>query len=147
MPQIWESGKQEEILRRLEKLASDTKPAWGKFTAARMLDHCAAAMRAGLGDFPVAAKRTPFRNWPMRKLVIYALPWPKGAPTAPELLPEGEPDFEKAGADLRSALKRFAAAGAAGKFADHAAFGTLSGVEWGALTYRHLDHHWKQFRL
>jgi hypothetical protein len=147
MPQIWEPGRQDEILRRLEKLTSATKPAWGKFTAAKMLDHCAGAMRAGLGDFPVAPKKSPFRNWLMQKLVIYVIPWPKGAPTAPELLIDTEPDFEKAKGDLRLALRRFAEAGPAGNFADHAAFGKLSGEDWGALTYRHLDHHWRQFGL
>jgi hypothetical protein len=147
MPEIWEHSRQDEILLRLEKLTPATKPAWGKFTAARMLDHCAGAMRAGLGDFPVRPKKTPFRNWPMRKLVIYVLPWPKGAPTARELLADVEPDFEEAKAALRAALQRFAEVGPAGKFADHAGFGKLSGKDWGALTYRHLDHHWRQFGL
>jgi hypothetical protein len=147
MPQIWESGRADEILRRLEKLDPQTRPQWGKFTPARMLDHCAGAMRAGLGDFPVAPKQTPFRNWLMQKLIIYVLPWPKGAPTAPELLADREPDFEKAKADLQAALRRFTAAGPQAAFADHAAFGKLSGKDWGALTYRHLDHHWRQFGL
>ena len=147
MPKIWDAGKAEDLLRRMERLRPDTKAAWGKFTPARMIAHCADAMRAGLGDFPVAAKWTPFRTRPMQKLVIYLMPWPKGAPTAPELLQDGEPDFEQAKRDLRVALGRFVAAGAKGKFADHAAFGKLSGEDWGALAHRHLEHHWKQFGL
>jgi hypothetical protein len=147
MPQIWEPGRQDEILRRLEKLQPNSAAAWGKFTPAKMLHHCAAGMRAGLGELPVAPKAGPFRNWLMQKLVIYVIPWPKGAPTAPELLSANDPDFANAKADLVSALARFAAAGPRGKFADHAAFGKLSGEDWGALTYRHLDHHWKQFGL
>ena len=147
MPQIWETGEAEELLRRLEALRPETHPAWGQFTPARMLEHCASAMRAGLGEIPVKAKQTPFRSWPMRKLAIYVLPWPKGAPTAPELLPEGEPDFSKAKEGLRAALGRFVKAGPEGKFADHAAFGKLSGNDWGALTHRHLNHHWRQFNL
>jgi hypothetical protein len=147
MPQIWEAGRQDELLRRLDALRPDTRAKWGQFTPARMLAHCTAGLRAGLGEIPVQPKATPFRNWPMRKLVIYALPWPKSAPTAPELIPEGDPDFAQALAELKSALGRFADAGPNAKFANHAAFGTLSGKDWGALTYRHLDHHWRQFGL
>lgn len=147
MPEIWDPGRPDEILRRLEKLTSTTRPAWGKFTAARMLDHCAGAMRAALGDLPLAPLKSPFRNWLMRKLVIYVMPWPKGVQTAPELIPDSEPDFQKAKADLQAVLRRFVDAGPAGSFADHVALGKLSGKDWGALTYRHLDHHWRQFGL
>ncbi len=104
-------------------------------------------MQAGLGELPVAPKNTPFRFWPLKKLIIYVAPWPKGTPTAPELIPQGEPDFEKAKADFCAALQRFTAAGPDCKFADHAAFGRLSGADWGALTHRHVDHHFRQFGL
>lgn len=147
VPEIWQPGRQEELLKRLEELRPETRAAWGKFTPARMLAHCADAMRAGLGELPVKPKPGPLRSWPLRKLLIYVAPWPKGAPTAPELIPEGDPDFETAKGELRSALVRFVTAGPAGKFAEHAAFGALTGKDWGALTYRHLDHHWRQFGL
>jgi hypothetical protein len=30
---------------------------------------------------------------------------------------------------------------------EHPAFGRLSGRAWGALVYRHMDHHLRQFGL
>lgn len=147
MPKVWEPGREEELLRRLEALNPGARAQWGGFTPARMLWHCAQALDAGLGLYPVKPKKTPFRFWPMRKLIIYVAPWPKGAPTAPELLPGSEPDFQKAKSDFQAALRRFVQAGPNGRFAPHAAFGELSAGDWGALAYRHIDHHFRQFAL
>lgn len=147
MPKVWEPGRKEDLLRRLESLRVDSKARWGSFTPARMLEHCAGGMLAGLGELALTPKKTFLSAGPMPKLIIYVLPWPKGAPTAPELLPASEPDFDQAKANFCKALDRFAAAGPNGAFVPHAAFGALSGPDWGALTHRHIDHHWRQFGI
>jgi hypothetical protein len=147
MPKIWDAGRKEELLTRLEKLRPETKGQWGQFTPARMLAHCAAGMEAGLGDLPVKPKKTPFNFFPMNKLVIYWMPWPKNAPTAPELLLQNEPNFAEAKARFQKSLDRFVSAGPGYPHAPHAAFGKISANDWAALTYRHIDHHWRQFGL
>lgn len=147
MPRIWDPGCEQQLIERLSPLTADTHPQWGKFTAARMLAHCADAMKAGLGEKRLASKNTLLRIFPFNKLIIYLAPWPKGAPTAPELLRNDDPDFEVEKAECVRTLRRFAAAGPKYRFAEHAAFGSLSGNDWGALMYRHLDHHWRQFGL
>ena len=40
----------------------------------------------GLGELTVKSKNLPLRYTPIKQLVIYVLPFPKGAPTAPELI-------------------------------------------------------------
>ena len=98
-----------------------------------------------MGEFPVKPKNTPFRFWPIQQLVIYMLPWPKGAPTAPEYIVTDEGDFSDRRAALRAAIDKFTSRGESQTFQPHAAFGKLSPKDWGALAYRHLDQRLTQF--
>jgi hypothetical protein len=93
----------------------------------------------------VKPKDTPFRFWPLQQLIIYALLWPKSAPTAPEFIVTDEGDLNERRASLRAAIDKFVAKGESQSFQVHAAFGKLSPKDWGALAYRHLDHHLTQF--
>ncbi|MBM3786651.1 MAG: DUF1569 domain-containing protein [Acidobacteria bacterium] len=142
---IWNDLDRKELLARIGALKADQRPAWGKMTPAQAAKHCTLAIQAAMGDIRVAPKSTPFRYWPLQKLIIYALPWPKSAPTAPEFIVSGEIGFEEHIDGLRAAIEKLASRGAAQPLQPHAAFGALSGKDWGALTHRHLDHHLKQF--
>jgi hypothetical protein len=113
--------------------------------AAQMAAHAADPMRAALGEIEVAAKPSPFRNPVLRRLIIYWLPWPKGAPTAPEFVHTEEADSREKFAELRGAIERFAGRGDRGPWKPHHTLGELSGKDWGCLMYRHLDHHLRQF--
>ncbi len=76
----------------------DAKPGWGKMNASAMMAHINDSLRMALGDLPVKSKNLPLRYKPIRKLFIYYLPMPKGAPTAPELIarcPERRLEDEK----------------------------------------------------
>lgn len=146
MKSAWDESARKELLGRLSKLTPDSKPLWGKMDAAQMLGHCNDAMRAAMGDFHLTPKNTPFRNPVLRYLVIYWLPWPKGAPTAVELIREEPEDFSQNSKALAATLEKLAARRSNG-LRDHAAFGKMSEKDWGCLTYRHIDHHCKQFGL
>lgn len=110
-----------------------------------MLCHAADALRMTFGDLPVARRPGPFRWWPLAPLIVYVLPWPKGAPTAPELL-RGAPSSIDAERDaVVGLIGRFARMDRRGPWPEHPAFGKLSGRAWGVLAWRHLDHHLRQF--
>ena len=145
MKSIWDASSRNEILARLEKLTPDRRPLWGRMTAAQMVAHAADPLCAALGEVEAAPKPGPFRNPLLRYLIIYWMPWPKGAPTAPEFVHEEAADLPEKLAALRSTMERFAARGERGPWKPHVVFGELSGKDWGCLTYRHLDHHLRQF--
>jgi hypothetical protein len=149
MPKIWEPGQAESLLSRLEVLRPDTKAKWGKLTADGMLFHCTGGMLAAMGELELMPKISLLAAWPVRKLVIYVAPFPKNAPTAPELIPLTPLDFEEQKAAFVGSLGRFVEAGRDPdfRFTPHAAFGRLTPADWGTLTWRHVDHHWKQFGL
>jgi len=146
MKTIWDAETRAELMARMNRLKPDTPPQWGKMNAAQMVGHCTDPMRAAMGEMRVADKKTFFRFAPMRWLVIYKMPWPKGAPTAPEFIHQGPEDLQENLALLKSTLDRFAIHRKNG-FHAHAAFGTLTDKDWGCLTWRHLDHHLRQFGL
>ena len=77
---------------------------------AQMLAHLNDALRMAAGELPTAPKNTPLRRWPIKQLIVYVLPWPKGAPTAPELLARVDrADFAAEQAEFRTIVEQLAA--------------------------------------
>jgi hypothetical protein len=133
----------DEILRRLDGVGPASRPLWGRMNVGQMLCHVGAALEMAMGMLPVKPKpRSPLRRFPLKQLVIYVLPWPKGVPTAPELL-----TTPPAGLDAdRARTKELVADSPVVRVGpEHPTFGVLSGRAWSVLQYRHLDHHLRQF--
>lgn len=142
MKSIWDDSARGELLARFGKLRPDQKPHWGKLDVYGMMAHVCDPMRAAMGEMEVAEKPTPFKNPIMRWLIIYIAPWPKGAPTAPEFLVGRAQDVTSGITALQAAMTRFASCA---EPRPHPAFGKLSRKDWGCLTWRHMDHHLRQF--
>src|SRR5262245_61675638 len=148
MPTFWDPAARDDLCRRVERLTPDARAQWGKFTAARMLAHLNDAMRMTCGELPVAPKNLPLRFWPLKQLVIYVLPFPKSAPTAPELLVRGHAaELQTEQAAFRGLANRVAAKPADDAWPPHPAFGKLSHQARGVLVWRHTDHHLRQFGM
>lgn len=144
MKSIWVKADRERLEHRLDILSVNAQPKWGKFTAPQMVTHLNEALRMGLGELPVKPRKTPFKKFPLKQLIIYALPFPKGAPTAPELLSGEAREWNGEVSRFKDLLSRFAT-GSHTRMPEHPAFGKLSRNAWGRLGYRHIDHHLKQF--
>jgi hypothetical protein len=144
----WEPAFRAALADRARRLTAEAKPAWGKFNASGMLAHINDSYRMALGELPVKSKNLPLRYPPLKQLVIYAMPFPKSAPTAPELLARCDgavlADEQQAYADL---LAKIGAVTPSTALAEHPAFGVLTYRAYGVLIARHTDHHFKQFGL
>jgi hypothetical protein len=146
MPTFWDAATRTDICRRVDRLTADHKPLWGRMNAAQMLAHVNDAMRMAAGELPTAPKNTPLRRWPLKQLVIFVLPWPKGVPTAPELLARIDgADLQAEQALFKAIASRLAAKPAADTWPAHPAFGPMTHRAWGVLEFRHADHHLRQF--
>jgi len=65
---------------------------------------------------------------------------------APELLARPPATWQADVAELQALVDRLVARGReATPWPEHPAFGKLSRRAWGVLTYRHIDHHLRQF--
>ena len=146
MKSMWQHDTRREVVNRLGQLTPDRRAEWGRMSAQQMICHLTASVQMANGEKMVAAKHTPLRYPVIKQLLLYALPFPKNVPTAPELLVPSTPnDWRKDVGDLQAALDRFVARGPEARWCDHPAFGPLSARQWGVLVYRHLDHHLRQF--
>ncbi len=147
MKTIWDAGCRRELLARIDKLTPESRPAWGSMNAAQMLAHLADPLKTAMGTKPVAVVPGALSNPIVRTLVIYYLPWPKGAPAPPEFIRNHEENFGDNLTALRGTLEEFVATGENANHKPHPSFGQLSGKAWGRLVYRHLDHHLRQFGI
>ena len=97
----------QELLDRLERLRPEASPRWGKMTAPQMLAHLADWMLMAKGELKAAAINRPLRYPPLKQLVIYWLPFPRGVPTAPELIRSDPPDWAIEYAAVRRHVQSF----------------------------------------
>jgi hypothetical protein len=111
-----------------------------------MLQHLSLSARMTLGELPVASSnKRIFQVFPLKHLILYVLPFPKGAPTAAELKPVSASSFEEERAALLDLLERIGTGPSEGAGPAHPLFGPMTFREWGVVTYKHADHHLKQF--
>ena len=135
-----------EISNRLRSLSVSSTGRWGSMDVARMLQHLRLSTSMALGDLPVpSANKRVFQMFPLKHLILYVLPFPKGAPTAPELKSSVSVSFEEERAALLELLERIGTGPHEGEAPAHPLFGPLTWREWGVATYKHTDHHLRQF--
>jgi len=145
MKTLWQESSRKELCDRLANLGSDSQAAWGKMNCQQMLAHVADGMRMCLGDLKTTPKKSPLRFFLVKKLIIYWLPFPKSAPTAPELISRQAESIEIEISAIKKLVEDFAQRENTGDWGEHPAFGKLSAKDWGVLGYKHTDHHLKQF--
>ncbi len=145
MPSLRKQAIRNSLTQRLLSLTPETRPQWGKFDAPRMICHLADSFAMALGEISTqSANKKAFQRFPMKHLILYVLPWPKGTPTAPELLATEAGEFDRDRQRVVEMMERVAAA-PRGMGPEHPFFGPLDNEEWNALQWKHVNHHLTQF--
>ena len=135
-----------EICSRLRSLSTSSTARWGSMGVTDMLQHLRLSARMTLGELPVpSANKRAFQVFPLKHLILYVLPFPKGAPTAAELKPVVATAFEEERAALLELLERIGTSPREGLAPAHPLFGPMTHREWGVATYKHSNHHLRQF--
>lgn len=142
---IWEGATRQALRARLARLEPTAPARWGRLDAPGMVAHLTEAARLAHGELRIPPANLPLRYYPIRKLVIHVLPFPKGAPTAKELLSRPPGNWADDVRELDRQLARFASCAPDAPMPEHPAFGPLTYHDWGVLVYRHTDHHLSQF--
>jgi DinB family protein len=146
MKSLFQEESRTEVLCRIGRLTPRSARLWGRMSAGQMVAHCADQLRLALGDLASGPASGPLRFPLLKKLAIYWVPWPKGRVKAPRELFTTRPDtWDGDLAALRTLIERFAGSNPEETWPPHPMFGPMSGRDWGALAYRHLDHHLRQF--
>jgi hypothetical protein len=141
---IYDRASRESLVLRLDGLPHDRRPLWGRMTAPQMITHLLEAYRMPGGELSIPRRPVPLR--PLVKwLMLYVLPFPKGAPTAKQLLARKPSSWDADVAALRAVILSTEQPPAGAPVGDHPIFGTMTVKEWGVLVYKHTDHHLRQF--
>ncbi len=143
MKTFFDDDVRQALLTRIEHVTPSSRALWGKMNAEQMLTHLVQSLRMAVGELQVKSKKLPMRHAPLRQLIVYWLPWPKSAPTAPELIPSNSETIESCKRELSRLADVFASR--TGDWPEHPAFGDLGRAAWGVLVRRHVDHHLRQF--
>lgn len=148
MKSLFEPRAHQEILNRLNKLKSTTKPQWGTMTVNQMVKHCHAPIQVAMGTKELNA------NLGFMKRLIFKLfksslyndrPWKEGIPTAPEYVVRDQPEFKVEKGTLVELVNEFHGLKNKTDWVAHPLFGRLTPEQWGKAQYKHLDHHLRQF--
>lgn len=145
MKTAWNLSDRRQLQQRVSTLRPEARGRWGSMTAPQMVAHLADSLRMAVGDLVCAPKASPIRYTPLKQLIIYWLPFPKGVPTAVELITRAPASWQAEIDAVNSLLEQFARRDRHDKWPDHPAFGRMHAGSWGVLVYRHMDHHLRQF--
>ncbi len=146
MPTLADPRTRADIAARVAQLTPQRAPLWGRMSAPQMLAHCADALRMAYGDLPCASKHIPLARLGVVKwLALNVLPFPKSAPTAPELLARAPAEWGAERGEILGLIERFGTELSRTSWPAHPLFGPLTSAQWGQLAWKHLDHHLRQF--
>lgn len=148
MKTLYDPAIADDIRRRIASLTAGSARQWGKMTPAQMAAHCSKYMEIAVGD-------THPKQWFVGRLVgplvkYFALrgetPMPHHVPTVPGYAVTDDRDFIRERDRLATLVDRFVRGGpAACTTHPHPFFGRGTPDEWARLSYKHLDHHLRQF--
>jgi hypothetical protein len=132
---------------RIARLDPNANPKWGRMTAHQMVCHLNDSFQVGTGERYASLATNLFMRTVGKWIALRTpVPWPRGAPTRPEVEQGrgGTPpsDWVRDCAALRASILAFADRQT---FGVHPIFGEMAQRDWHAWGYRHLDHHLRQF--
>ncbi len=146
MKSLWEPTARQELVARIMRLTPESTGRWGKMEVTQMVCHAADQLRMGLGEISTAEPHGPLRYAPMRYLLIHVLPWPKGKAKGPREAFTTDPgSWESDRTELLRLIERFSQMQGQSAWPRHPLFGKMTARDWAVLSYRHLDHHLRQF--
>ena len=146
MGSILNETDRDTIVKRMRLLSTSSTRRWGSMDVTGMLKHLHLSALMALGEMEVpSANKRPFHMFPLKHLLLYVVPFPKGAPTAPKLKPVDAASMEEERAAVLELMERLGTGPSEGAGPAHPLFGPLTWREWGVVTYKHADHHLKQF--
>lgn len=142
---LFDTAVKQEIIDRINKLTAQSQRQWGKMDVAQMLAHLQIPMGVALGTNTVKG------NWLMRlflplfkKMLYDERPWKHSLPTDKTFVMTGQSrDFETEKNQLLDKINRFTEVNVVNE--KHPVFGYLGKENWSKATWKHLDHHLRQF--
>lgn len=142
---LFEPSVKQEIIDRINKLNAQTQRQWGKMDVAQMLAHIQMPIRIAYGTHKPKGSFLLRLIGPLFKSKLWdENPYKHSLPTDPTfIMINNEKEFEKEKSAVLELINKFSAESITGEH--HPVFGKLTKDNWSKATWKHLDHHLKQF--
>jgi hypothetical protein len=142
---LFDPAVKQEIIDRINRLTPLSKAQWGKMNVSQMLAHLQLPIAIAFGTHQPKGSFLLRLIGPLFKSKLWdEKPYNQSLPTDPTFIMTGsDKDFEKEKNALLEMVNRFTESNIAGE--RHPVFGKLSKENWSKATWKHLDHHLKQF--
>ena len=147
MKNLFDAAGNAEIISRLNLLTDQSKPGWGKMNVSQMLFHCTVPLKVALGEVKLKRSLAGLLFGSIaRRTMVNEKPFSRNLPTDKSFIAWNNPVFEKEKETLTGLVKKFFNQGPEGISQEpHPFFGKMTAEEWGILSFKHLDHHLRQF--
>lgn len=142
---LFNPAVKQEIIDRINKLTPQTNPQWGKMNVAQMLAHVQKPIGIALGTHLPKGSFLLRLIGPLFKSKLWdEKPYKHSLPTDPTFVMTGEEkDFEKEKSVLLNMINSFSKETIVSE--KHPVFGKITKDNWSKASWKHLDHHLKQF--
>ena len=145
MKSVFDLPVRDELIERISTLNDSSRPQWGKMTVYQMLKHCTLweEMLTGKQSYKRALIGRLFGKIALKQVLNDDKPLQRNAPTIPQLKIKGTggaiPERNKWITLIRD-YEHFANADFV-----HPFFGKMTRDQIGHFSYKHTDHHLRQF--
>jgi len=141
---LFEAAVKQKIINRINKLTSGTQRQWGKMDVAQMLAHCQMPLGVAIGKHKLQGSFFIKLLGPLFKSQLYNdTPFKQNLPTDKSFKIADPRDFEKEKQNLIQMINDFSETTMSNE--PHPFFGKLTKEQWSKGTWKHLDHHLRQF--
>ena len=142
---LFDAAAKKEIITRINKLTPQSKQQWGKMDVAQMLAHVQKPIGIALGTHQPKGSFLLRLIGPLFKSKLWdEKPYQQSLPTDPTFIMTGtQKNFEKEKQELLNMINHFTETNIVSE--KHPVFGKLAKENWSKATWKHLDHHLRQF--
>jgi hypothetical protein len=134
----------QDIIDRINLLIPGTRRRWGKMNVAQMLSHVQLPINCAYGTHKVKGSFILKLLGPLFKSVLYnEKPYKQGLPTDPTYVVVDAKEFEIEKQSLLDLVNKFSPETVI--LENHPVWGKMTKDQWSKATWKHLDHHLKQF--
>lgn len=141
---MFDPAVKQDIIDRINKLTAESQHKWGKMDVSQMLSHVQLPINCAYGTHKVKGSFLLNLVGPFFKSILYNnKPYKQGLPTDPSYVVVDTKNFETEKQKLLDLVDKFSPDTVV--LENHPVWGKFTKENWSKATWKHLDHHLKQF--
>ena len=147
MTTLFDPAVNAEICNRIGKLEASSKARWGKMNVEQMLAHAYLSLQVSFGNIELkpGILGTFFRGI-SRRILLAKKPYPKHLPADKKVLTKEPGGFSEERQRLENAVRSYLEKGPEGlSKKPHNIIGKITPEQSAFISFKHLDHHLRQF--